>query len=192
MAIKLIIFDLFGVIINSNFGNLEENLKRNNVKISSNLFNKNFKEVFQLNHFNNIEDGIDLLLQKIGEENNLSLKQEQIEFFKYLKDKLVVREEVVLLLKFLKKMGFKLAILSNSFQIDLKILRDLNLDLFDQIFLSCDTKILKPDLNAFKKVCNFFNLRPQECLMVGDSYEKDLEPAEKLGMKTILFSDLKV
>jgi HAD superfamily hydrolase (TIGR01509 family) len=62
----------------------------------------------------------------------------------------------------------------------------LNLEKYFRIFTPKETKFSKPDERAFLKVLNFFKVKPEEALMVGDEIERDLIPAKKLGMEAIL------
>jgi HAD superfamily hydrolase (TIGR01509 family) len=62
----------------------------------------------------------------------------------------------------------------------------LNLEKYFQIFTPKETKFSKPDERAFLTVLNFFKVKPKETLMIGDEIERDLIPAKKLGMETIL------
>jgi HAD superfamily hydrolase (TIGR01509 family) len=62
----------------------------------------------------------------------------------------------------------------------------LNLEKYFQIFTPKETKFSKPDERAFLTVLNFFKIKPEEALMVGDEIERDLIPAKKLGMDVIL------
>lgn len=57
---------------------------------------------------------------------------------------------------------------------------------FGEIFTPVETKSLKPDPKVFLTVINYFKLKPEECVMVGDDIERDLISAKELGMKTIL------
>lgn len=56
---------------------------------------------------------------------------------------------------------------------------------FDLIVTSNDTGKNKPDLELWRRGLKKFNLKGDECFMVGDKPEMDLAPAKKLGMQTI-------
>ena len=55
-----------------------------------------------------------------------------------------------------------------------------------EIFTPKETKFIKPDTRAFSIVLEKFNVQPEEAVMVGDEIERDILPAEKLGIKAIL------
>lgn len=60
----------------------------------------------------------------------------------------------------------------------------------DRIFYARQPKGLegeKPNTFAFLRVCDYYGVKPMNCLMVGDSKTNDYEPALKLGMGAILF-----
>jgi epoxide hydrolase-like predicted phosphatase len=62
-------------------------------------------------------------------------------------------------------------------------------DYFDATFLSFQMGMKKPDQEIYDKVLSSIGFRPQECVFIDDDL-KNLKPAEKMGMKTILFNVL--
>lgn len=90
----------------------------------------------------------------------------------------------------IKEMGLKLAILSDAPSIKGWIrLREMKIaDFFDVVVTFDDTKETKPNPAPFKKVLSMLNLKPEECLMVGDSPKRDMEGAKKAGIKTVFAS----
>ena len=50
---------------------------------------------------------------------------------------------------------------------------------------------MKPSGKFFVKAMRKYGLRPSDCLVVGDDYEKDILPAKRLGIKTIVFRNKK-
>ncbi len=57
----------------------------------------------------------------------------------------------------------------------------------DLTFFSFRLGIKKPDLRLFQKAVDATGLNPQTCIMLGDSYKNDMQPAMTLGMKTVWF-----
>lgn len=57
---------------------------------------------------------------------------------------------------------------------------------FDDIVLSCDVKVAKPNPEIYKIALQRLNAKPEESLFI-DNKESCLSPARKLGMKTVLF-----
>ena len=66
------------------------------------------------------------------------------------------------------------------------LLESLGLQKFAKIFTPRETKFLKPDERVFLTVLENLNKKPEEALMVGDDIERDLLPAQKIGMQTML------
>jgi len=66
------------------------------------------------------------------------------------------------------------------------IVENLGLDKVARIFTPRETKFLKPDPRAFLIPLEKLKVKPEETLMVGDEIERDLIPAQKLGMEVIL------
>jgi putative hydrolase of the HAD superfamily len=60
---------------------------------------------------------------------------------------------------------------------------------FTYFFTSTELGFEKPDLRFFQKILEEVNCLPDQCIMVGNDYEKDIIPAKSLGMKTILFDE---
>jgi putative hydrolase of the HAD superfamily len=100
-------------------------------------------------------------------------------------------EEVLAFIKTLKK-KHKLALLSNSLEDTLEErIEKYNLhDVFDVIVASYNTGIAKPEHEIYKKVLQKLKVKADECIYIDDS-KRNLPPAEELGMKIILYRDLR-
>ncbi|MBI4738649.1 HAD-IA family hydrolase [Candidatus Woesearchaeota archaeon] len=57
--------------------------------------------------------------------------------------------------------------------------------LFDFIITSDDTGCNKPHQSFYERIGNRFGIMPDECIMVGDKPQVDLELAKKLGLLTV-------
>jgi len=55
----------------------------------------------------------------------------------------------------------------------------------DRQFLSFETGLLKPDPEFFLHALRTVGARPDEAIMVGDTYANDILPAIQLGMRTV-------
>ncbi|WP_230200203.1 HAD family hydrolase [Bacillus niameyensis] len=60
---------------------------------------------------------------------------------------------------------------------------------FHHLFTSRELKAAKPNPDFFKKVVENLNFKPEECMMVGNDYEKDIVPAKAVGIHTVLFAE---
>lgn len=61
---------------------------------------------------------------------------------------------------------------------------------FQYLFTSRELGFSKPSLDFFNKIVQTLGITPQECIMIGNDYNKDIIPAKKIGMQTILFSQV--
>jgi putative hydrolase of the HAD superfamily len=82
---------------------------------------------------------------------------------------------------------YKLAILSDAPKIQAWIrLAAMGIqDKFDIVVTFDETKSKKPSLKPFTYLIKKIRLKPQECVMVGDSLKRDIAPAKSLGFKTV-------
>lgn len=82
------------------------------------------------------------------------------------------------------KTKYRLAILTNNNDVQTaRILEALGLDsLFDKIFTYNSFKIIKPNPEFLERAATALDVKPEECLVVGDRYHVDLAPAKQLGM----------
>lgn len=91
----------------------------------------------------------------------------------------------------LKEQGYKIAILSDQWPISKKYLIDNSkIKHFNESIISCDVRIRKPNKEIYKLILNKLNLKGNQCIFIDDR-SWNLKPAEKLGMKTILFENNK-
>ncbi len=62
---------------------------------------------------------------------------------------------------------------------------------FDFLVTPEDTGSMKPSKDFYLPVLKEKEIDPSEVVMIGDSWERDLKPAEEIGMKTVLVSEEK-
>lgn len=98
-------------------------------------------------------------------------------------------EESVEVLNDLKKNGYKVYALTNfaTEKLELAKKRFNFLNIFDGIVVSAEEKMIKPDPDFFKLLCNRYKIDPKTSVFIDDS-DKNIESAKKLGFNTILFS----
>ncbi len=87
----------------------------------------------------------------------------------------------------LKKKGYKLAIISDAPKIKAWVrLVSMNIEnFFDVVITFDDTNQKKPHFMPFKKALQKLEIKPIECLMVGDNIKRDVIGAKAVGMKTV-------
>ena len=60
---------------------------------------------------------------------------------------------------------------------------------FKHFFTSRELGVSKPNPDFFNQLVNKLKLRPDECIFVGNDYEKDIVPAKAVGLYTVWFSE---
>lgn len=60
---------------------------------------------------------------------------------------------------------------------------------FDFIVTNDDTKVMKPSAEYYRIVLDKMDLNPEDVIVVGDSWNRDLKPAKELGIKTVLIAN---
>jgi putative hydrolase of the HAD superfamily len=60
---------------------------------------------------------------------------------------------------------------------------------FHYFFTSKDIGAEKPDKHFFNSIIKKIIVDPEQCIMIGDNYAKDIRGAKAIGMKTILFNE---
>ncbi len=102
-----------------------------------------------------------------------------------------VDEEVYDVLSKLKKENYILGILSNwDFRLP-ELLKSLKLSvLFDYQFISYAVGLEKPDIRIFHHVLEQLKKDPQDVLYIGNDYEDDYLPSQKMNMDCYLLKSL--
>lgn len=81
---------------------------------------------------------------------------------------------------------YPLVLVSNFYGNIESVLKDFGLDkYFPKIIESAVVGVRKPDPQIFMLGVEALGMKPEEVLVVGDSYRKDIEPSEKIGCQTI-------
>ncbi len=96
--------------------------------------------------------------------------------------------------RFIKKLAEKyvLCIASDEFMDMLELKLDKALPswrgIFRMVVTPEKTGTMKPSRKFYRIIMEELNVKPEECVVVGDDWERDLKPAKQLGMKTVLVS----
>lgn len=82
--------------------------------------------------------------------------------------------------------NYTLGVLSNNFGNCRGWCTEFALDTYFNIIIdSTEVNIKKPNLKIFSLAAEQLNLKPEECVYIGDKYEVDIIPPQKLGMHVI-------
>lgn len=186
--IKVVIFDLWNTLIPTtiDWPHLFSLIKKNNPKgkeSSLGDFVRKYEELVQVSKFSSYEEFRKTFIKGFNGDA-LLLEQELYEIFTNRLDKIYFFDDVVPVLKKLRKEGYKLALLTNTENLAFdKVNALLNLEkYFDFFGLSFELNVVKPDKRMYASVVNHFKVKESECLMVGDSLRSDITGAMNFGM----------
>jgi len=184
MKPKLILFDLFGTLVSSMAKlKLEEFFafyQKLGIQLKTKEDIKSFTSVFTrlMAESTNWKDLTQKLLKEVLPEHGPKKVNKLANFYK---------ENIVYQpyddIKEIIGLPYQKAILTTAAHF---LFSNLGLEKFAKIFTPRETKFLKPDPRAFLAVLENLKVKPEEALMVGDEIERDLIPAQKLGMGVIL------
>jgi len=108
---------------------------------------------------------------------------------KFYLDTFVFIPEIIDLINEVRARGIKTAVLSNISVFETEAIDEKNgYDMFDDLFLSCREGLYKPDLAFYSLAIKRLGVNPEECIFIDDK-EKNLPPAQSIGMKTVLFNN---
>lgn len=141
------------------------------------------ESIFEKSRATNGSSTMTLRNLAVGDEKTLLQIQKRIGKQNYIKP------DPELLLMFKKLSGFRHFIITNSMKEDDEAaLAKLGIpeSIFEKIITVEDAGEPKPSLAPFQFLLKLTGLRPEQHVYVGDREKVDIEPAKKLGMKTIL------
>ena len=86
------------------------------------------------------------------------------------------------------KAHYPMVLVSNFYGNIATVLREFGLDgIFQAVIESAVVGVRKPDPRIYRLGVEALGLRPEEVVVVGDSIEKDIIPAQKAGCQTVWF-----
>uniref|UniRef100_UPI0040570D8D HAD family hydrolase n=1 Tax=Acetatifactor sp. TaxID=1872090 RepID=UPI0040570D8D len=107
-------------------------------------------------------------------------KAAKVECFQHL------HPEIIPLLSRLREKGVLIGLISNCFSEEAEVIRSSVLfPYFDEVCLSYEQGVQKPDKEIFYRCMNGLKVKAEECVYVGDGGSRELETAEELGMKAL-------
>lgn len=185
IMIRAIIFDLNGVFINSPF--LSDRFERE-YGVKAEEFLTALKEVMPVARKPGAGDSFRLWKPHL-DAWGVNLTREQ--FFDFWFSAEEEAQEMVMVARKLKQDGLELFILSNNFEERADYYGEhfpFLHELFRRVYYSWQTGFVKPDIRAFEKVLSDNGLGAAECIYV-DNMRENVDAAERIGMKAILFKD---
>lgn len=181
---KNIIFDLGNVLLDFNpKGYLKS-------KVSEEKLEDVFKAIFNSEEWVMLDRGTITEKEAINNiiNRNNKYKDEINLAFNNWYDLLKPIEDTVEILISLKEHGYKIYYLSNFHELAFgEVTRKNNFfKLFDGGVVSYEEKLIKPEEDIYKLILDRYKLNPSETIFV-DDMEANVEGANKVGIKTILF-----
>ena len=181
---KNIIFDLGNVLLDFNpRGYLKS-------KISDDKLEDVFKAIFSSEEWVMLDRGTITekeAINNIINRNSTYINEINLAFDNWY-DLLKPIEETVEILMSLKENGYKIYYLSNFHELAFGEVTKKNkfFELFDGGVVSYAEKLIKPEEEIYKLILERYKLNPNESIFV-DDMEANVEGANKVGIKTILF-----
>jgi|LFRM01.1.fsa_nt_gb putative hydrolase of the HAD superfamily len=192
-GIKAVIFDLDNTLYNEK--EYIDNALLNVAHTFCNIKGLNIKEVvYYLKNdliINGTEEIFQRLLAKYNMNEDKSIIKKLITVYRNCNVSLNLYYDVIETLELIKSKGLKLGIVSNGFSYTQR--NKINLlnigSYFNTIIISGEwlpKDLWKPNKAPFELCFNNLGVKPQECLYVGDSYDKDIVGAYNAGAFPIL------
>lgn len=191
MKCKAVIFDLFETLI-TEWGHKKytKNEMCSDLGIQRETFDLYWDDKERERYLGTIsfEDSIRYVCDKCGKKIDESLLTGITE--KRIKTKSTcfeyVTPDVFQLLNELKARGKQLTIISNCSSEEVKVIKQSKIyQYFDQVILSFEVKMQKPDCRIYEETANLLRVAVNECIFVGDGGSNELEGARMAGMKAI-------
>jgi len=194
MKYKAVIFDLFGTLVD-NFTVTEYQKVLGEMsavlKIPPEGFSRLWRDTFRLRTngtHRTHQESIRYICRKLG----VTVTEEQVEKaaalrLDYTVKTLKPRKEAVPVIKKLKSMGYKVALISDcSPETPTAWPKTPFHGLFDVTVFSCVAGVKKPDPRIYRIATDSLKVKPQDCLYIGDGSSTELTGASQAGMTPVL------
>ncbi len=190
MKKKVLVFDLWGTVVETGVKPSPSRQVKYFLRVRESFsdFVLAFEHSFMTRKFESLKQGF----EHVVKDFNLRIPD-------FVYDKLIgmwnknvilseLYEEIQEVFGALREDGYKLVLLANVDQFSFEQLEHKHKlsELFDAMYLSFETGLLKVNSESFDKIVKDFGVKKDEVLMVGDSIHSDMEAAEKAGIDGIL------
>lgn len=191
--IKLIIFDLWQTLAYRDVekGSTTQMLEQTWLSIPKKDFVKIFENSLQTKKRSNKYEAYENLCKNMGLQTTKDNIDLLMNIRDYAESKAKEYPHTIWMLSQLKKLWYKIWLLSNSSIFAIEILKEKTkiLDYIDYPLFSFEVGTIKPDLAFFEKMLEITGYKPEEAIMVWDKLDDDVIPPRELGMNAILFEN---
>ena len=181
--ITTFIFDCFGVILDPVLNGWYKENRLKHGLIDNNI--QNFLRGFDLGDINE-EDVVDYFMKYEGVNSTKEELRKEIDSFLKLDTKLA------LIINKLKANGYKTVLLSNAgnsfFERKVYTTYPEFKDLFDDIIISSNIKMIKPNPDIYLYTLEKINSKPEESIFIDDS-QINIDGARDVGINGYLYTD---
>ena len=190
MKNKVLVFDLWGTVVETGVKPSPSRQVKYFLRVRESFsdFVLAFEHSFMTRKFESLKQGF----EHVVKDFNLRIPD-------FVYDKLIgmwnknvilseLYEEVPEVFEALRKEGYNLVLLANIDQFAFEQLDHKHKlsELFDSVYCSFETGLLKINPESFEKIAKDFKVDKEDIVMVGDSVHSDMEAAEKAGVRGIL------
>ncbi|MDE0089284.1 MAG: HAD family hydrolase [Candidatus Poribacteria bacterium] len=193
MSYKAIIFDLYGTLVGNFSRKAYDKAQEQMAKILG-VHTKNFwqikAEIIKDRSLGNLSAAENIV--EIGRRLNVKVDKTQIEKtlalnYEFTKNSLVPEPEVLEGLAQLKRSSLLLGLITNcNPTVPMLFAQSPLAQYIDMSVFSCEERIKKPSRRIYEIACERLNVKPKECVYVGDGSSEELTGASSVGMRPIL------
>lgn len=177
--INTVIFDLFGTLVRLD---RDTNPFLKLAKTSNNLSVREAIDLALVKPFSSLKAYADFIKSKDATDDLETMLVEDITTVELFHD-------VLDTLEYLKREGFRLAVISNLATPYKRVLSDTGIQhYFDVCVFSCDEGVRKPNPAIYKVALERLGISPNEAIMIGDSFVSDVEGPKRVGIKGLHLS----
>jgi putative hydrolase of the HAD superfamily len=195
MAIKAVIFDLFGTLVFDKFSGEKYPLFLSRLAALLNLGEKDFTTLWQVSYqdralgkFETLEDNLRWIGDRLGKPlEPLAVGQAASNIVELPRQALAPRTQALEVLYQLRLMGFKTGLISDCGPAVPLLWKETPFAaLFDTAAFSCREGVKKPDPKFYQIVLERLGFPARECFYLGDGHSGELDGAKGMGMKPAL------
>jgi putative hydrolase of the HAD superfamily len=184
LDIKLVVFDLYHTLIYPEYVSKPYNKLLTAIGILDSKELKDARKIAMTEDFNTIEEYVKRIKPQI-KINRLIYEQYGSEIQKEIRSTKMYPEVITVLDKLISK-NIQIGLISNlASPYKIPFLKSELTEYFNEVILSCDIGITKPDPQIYQKMILSLNIQPYQTIMIGDSIRNDVEGPKSIGMNAL-------